>query len=249
MTATRSKSALCIASTAVGFLLLTAPTRAADIPALKAPIAAVAPVAVAWTGFYVGANGGYSWGSLDSSGSGVPAGASNPKVNGPFAGVQAGYNWQFEKLVLGVEGDWQYSWQKGTASSAAPAGTAGSGSNEGKTPFVGTARVRAGWANSKTLYYGTVGLAYGQATQTITTTPCTPVIGGGCLPGSPATSKESDNRMGWTAGGGIEWSFAPNWSAKLEYLHVDLGTASFFSGTVKTKVTDELARAGINYRF
>ena len=62
------------------------------------------------------------------------------------------------------------------------------------------------------------------------------------------------NRTGWTAGGGVEYGINRNWSAKLEYLHVDLGTASFMGAasgtpTLSVPITDDLARVGLNYRW
>jgi outer membrane immunogenic protein len=68
------------------------------------------------------------------------------------------------------------------------------------------------------------------------------------------TGTASNTNVGWTAGGGLEYGFNRNWSAKLEYLHIDLGTATFMGATSKTNtlnvpVTDDLVRAGVNYHW
>jgi outer membrane immunogenic protein len=155
----------------------------------------------------------------------------NPaKPSGFVGGVQAGYNFQTGPWVFGVEGDIQAA---GADDTFAPW--------KFSNPWFGTLRGRAGYAFSNVLFYGTAGLAFGELrAQTFGWT-------------------ESHTSAGWTIGAGAEVGFAPNWSAKLEYLYMDLG--SFSGGTYSlaplsaigirtdTDFRDHILRAGINYSF
>ncbi|QFR32892.1 outer membrane protein [Ancylobacter sp. TS-1] len=120
--------------------LLAVPAAAADL-AYKAPAAyAPPPMAFTWTGFYIGANAGYGWGTADWS----------PDIDGFIGGLQAGYNWQGAgPLVLGVETDIQY---------------ADVSSGIFSLDYFGTVRARIGYAFDQVLVYGTGGLAYGGGT-------------------------------------------------------------------------------------
>jgi outer membrane immunogenic protein len=261
---------------------------AADLaarPYVKAPVM-VDPV-WSWTGFYVGANGGYSWGrsrtdvSYFSSATGAPivppAGSITSAafdMNGGVAGGQAGYNWQVTNWVLGIEGDLQWSGEKGSAGyscvGVAPAGGAclpgltflPAGGLAGTTlaidqklQWFGTVRGRVGiLATPKVLFYGTGGVAFGEIKTTGTMSGFTPA---GVAVASIGSS--SDTRVGWTAGAGVEGKITQNWSAKLEYLYMDLGRfssgpftlapASAISTSVSSRFTDHILRAGINYEF
>jgi outer membrane immunogenic protein len=100
--------------------------------------------------------------------------------------------------------------------------------------------------------YATGGLAYGQLNSTLGSTTTTTV---GVV--TAASSSANVTRAGWTAGAGVEWAFLNRWSAKLEYIYVDLGTFNLtFPGTgpyatvvTSTHFTDNIVRAGINYSF
>ena len=153
----------------------------------------------------------------------------NPaKPSGFVGGVQAGYNFQTGPWVFGVEGDIQAA---GADDTFAPW--------KFSNPWFGTLRGRAGYAFSNVLFYGTAGLAFGELrAQTFGWT-------------------ESHTSAGWTIGAGAEVGFAPNWSAKLEYLHVELDEKTFFPGTAGCAVLAlcqmgadiDLVRVGLNYRF
>ena len=114
-------------------------------------------------------------------------------------------------------------------------------------PWLGTSRSRLGILVSEAvLLYGTAGIAYGQVKSTYN-------LG---LPGPVAAFNFKDTRAGWTAGAGIEGAFGGGWSAKLEYLYVDLGnhTSSFTVGptvisAIDSRVTDNIVRAGLNYKW
>lgn len=261
---------------------------AADLaarPYVKAPVM-VDPV-WNWTGFYVGANGGYSWGrsrtdvSYFNSATGAaiapPAGSitnASFDMNGGIAGGQAGYNWQSANWVYGIEGDLQWSGEKGSAGfNCAPTGPAGGACLPGLTflpagsaagtslsinqhlQWFGTVRGRVGiLATPKVLFYGTGGLAFGEIKTTGTMSGFTPA---GVAVGSVGSN--STTRAGWTAGVGVEGKITQNWSAKLEYLYIDLGRfgsgpftlapLSAISANVSSRFTDHILRAGINYQF
>lgn len=125
-----------------------------------------------------------------------------------------------------------------------------------------TFRGRAGvLAEPQTLLYVTGGLAIGEFNYTAQTTTSvqvfTPGLAGTTPFGAPivlagASASSSDTRVGWTAGGGVERKFSPNWSAKLEYLYMDFGSKTYFAGTANqadVSFHDHIFRAGINYAF
>jgi outer membrane immunogenic protein len=123
-------------------------------------------------------------------------------------------------------------------------------------PWFGTARARLGWASDNVLLYATGGLAYGRATLHAD------YLNNGLVFGTviSQTLDVAAIKTGWTAGGGIEAALAGGWSAKFEYLYVDLGslTGSFTTdfglgfttvNTVSVSVREHIARVGLNYRF
>jgi outer membrane immunogenic protein len=215
----------------ISLLALTASSAfAADIPraapAYKAP-ALVAPP-FSWTGLYVGINGGYGWGTSTWSGFGADA---DPK--GGLIGVTLGYNWQFpgSPWVFGLEGDVDWSNLRGSfANAACPLGC------ETRNNWLGTGRVRIGYAIDRVLPYLTGGFAVGDIKAN-----------------RAGFAGASSTELGWTIGAGIEAALAPQWTAKLEYLYVDLGntTCSAAACGVATNVDfrTHLLRAGVNFKF
>jgi len=264
------------------FASATAPALAADLPRKAPPPAPVMIPVVNWTGFYIGINGGYSWGkagrelSFFNPLTGIqiipPVGSgatSDSNLNGGLFGGQLGYNWQSGNWVFGFETDAQWTGQRGTASrlcgvlaTAAGACLPGvalgtSAAVEQHLDWFGTFRGRAGvLVTPSTLLYVTGGAAYGSLNTDITVTSITPLG----LPVSVTRSGDS-SKFGWTIGGGIESKlsmFGNNWSGKLEYLYMDLGTVESTTGigtgvligtNLSTRVTDSIFRAGINYQF
>jgi outer membrane immunogenic protein len=258
---------LLLASMALAGFAAIGPANAADM-ALKAP---PPPPWYDWSGFYIGANGGYSWGRSSTSYTvtGFPAFATSQNLDGGLGGGQIGYNWQFNKnWVWGLEADIQGSGQDGsvvdppitivTSSPFAALLTTAtiSGTFAQKLPWFGTVRARLGFEPSdRWLLYVTGGLAYGEVDSTASFT---------LVAASPAgtttftgSASGSNTQVGWTIGGGAEWALWNQWSAKLEYLYMDLGTFSAtFAGltpgttlTTSSHVTDNIFRAGINYHF
>ena len=287
------------AMAAFSALALTQIASAADLPR-KAPAYKPPPPPVySWTGFYVGGNGGYSWGKASGDVSdpnladfftslvSIPTSFSNSlKPKGAIAGGQIGYNWQLNPTwVVGLEGDIQWSGEKASRSQSASAvgseticlaptvpcttitNSASVNTNvEAKIDWFSTVRARAGVLITPTvLLYGTGGFAFGgvkvsgsgAANDEIT---CSGLCFAGVgrppsLSGAFAFS-QSKTKTGWTLGGGVEGALAGNWTWKAEYLYLDLGSNSGsvpdnFGGTVSwnTKFTDNIVRAGLNYRF
>jgi outer membrane immunogenic protein len=228
---------------------LSSAAFAADLP-VKA--AAPVPVVATWTGFYLGLNGGYSFGraSFDQSATfstiviptnGLLNGTGRNSVQGALFGGQIGYNWQFAgPWLFGLEADWQWADQKGGNNNCTPnasiaffgAGANGFGyclANEQKLTDFGTARARAGTVVHDSLWYVTGGVAWGTVKDShVFTSTSNSVIfpfAGGAGPFAGAGSF-STTRTGWTIGGGVETKLWNNWSVKLEYLHIDLGNVT-----------------------
>jgi outer membrane immunogenic protein len=244
---------------AVSTIALTQFASAADLP-VKAPVykAPVMAPMYNWTGFYIGLNAGYSWGRQDNSlvtTTGVTLLSNSDHLNGFIGGGQIGYNWQVNQWVFGLEADFQGSGQKGDGTFLDPGTTinavlvvpASSIAYTDKLDWFGTVRGRIGYAMGATgnwLPYVTGGWAYGHGEISGTTTS-----------GGVATSfSRSQDYSGWTVGGGVEWAFLNNWSAKVEYLYIDFGDGptvpvSATRDIVSGKMTDNILRAGLNYKF
>jgi outer membrane immunogenic protein len=213
-----------------GAALLVAPlaAQAADMRMpYKAPLRPVVAY-YNWTGFYAGINAGYAWGSSSWS---SPAISNNPK--GMLIGLTLGYNWQAGNFVYGLEGDIDWSMVKGSAACGV------SGDCETKNSWLGTARGRIGYAFDRFLPYITAGAAFGDIKATNTNIGFT---------GGSAT------KFGWTLGGGLEYAFLSNWTAKAEYLYVNLGSfdCGVSCGPVAPATVDFKAnvfRVGVNYKF
>ncbi|WP_245411148.1 outer membrane protein [Methylovirgula ligni] len=215
---------------------MIASASAADLPSIKeAPAYVPPPPVLSWTGFYVGAEGGYAWGESYQSQDGATTDTYHPR--GGFGGGTVGYNWQFSQFVLGLETDFS----GGDIVGSLPIGRyngygCGSGPCETRINWFGTARGRVGYAFNNVLIYGTGGYAYANIHTAIETAP---------------DFTGTSTRSGWTAGAGVEWLFAPSWSAKLEYLHADFGRFGF--GTDEpiptTAVRFDSVKAGVDYHF
>jgi outer membrane immunogenic protein len=140
--------------------------------------------------------------------------------SGVNGGIQAGYNWQSGQFVFGAETDLQLS---GANDTFAPW--------KFSNPWFGTLRGRAGMAMNNILLYATVGLAYGG------------------LKGQFAGISESKAHLGWAAGLGMEVGLTRNWSAKAEYLFVDLNDEGYIITGVNNGLESSLLRFGVNYHF
>jgi outer membrane immunogenic protein len=198
--------------------------NAADMPPRQTEMPVKAPLyepPFSWTGFYIGINGGGGFGRSDFSAP-FPTGSFN--TSGGLVGGTLGYNYQTGNIVLGAEGDIDWSDIHG---SAACAGT----SCETRNNWLGTARGRLGYTFGNFMPYVTGGLAVGDINTSIA-----------------GVGDASQTKAGWTAGGGIEAHISGPWSAKVEYLHVDLGRGASVLGS-DAKFQTDLVRAGLNYKF
>jgi outer membrane immunogenic protein len=263
-----------LSATVIAVALAAGSAFAADLPSRKAAPVYVAPPPPPpmWTGFYVGLNigGGFSANGGNNSylpysdprfAAGAPlvggpnlfflpgGGTTGNNTGGVVGGGQIGYNYQFgNSIVIGAEADFQGTsitgGNQGNTAGAypspfLPAGgfltplATGNGGNVG-LPWFGTVRGRAGYLVTPTLLlYGTGGFAYGgvQAFQ------------------------QSNTSTGWTAGGGVEWMFLPHWTAKLEYLYVDLDSSGINGAITGWQLGNNhhpqlnVVRTGVNYLF
>jgi outer membrane immunogenic protein len=213
-----------------GVLLGVGAANAADLQ--RAPVYTKAPPPVDvfnWTGFYIGANIGYSAGRSNINGFG------STDLNGVVGGGQIGYNWQgpASPFVFGVEIDAQGTGQDASA-------TIGTATLTESLPWFATFRGRVGYAFAPMfMIYATGGAAVVDHKFNLAVT-------------GVGTATSEDTRLGWTAGAGIEGAFARNWSWKVEYLHLDTGTFNTNALGVlpiSLRVTDDIGRFGINYRF
>ena len=178
-----------------------------------------------WTGFYVGINGGGGWGRSQWDG------LNTFDVSGGLIGGTVGYNWQFGQVVVGAEGDIDWSGIKGTTTVLCPGGC------ETRNKWLATVRGRLGLAFDRFLPYFTGGLALGDINATL------PLLPGGSI-----------SNAGWTVGAGVEVGVVSNVSLKAEYLYVDLG--NFNCGLncglppgSNVSFTTNVFRGGANLRF
>jgi opacity protein-like surface antigen len=224
--------------------------RSADLSLpYKAPIE---PPVAGWSGFYLGLNvgGGIGNGRSDFAIVGGPAFAAvNNSLSGAIGGAQAGFNWQTGVTVVGVETDFQASNVKGGISAPCLPGLCGlplTATYSQNVPWFGTVRGRVGVTSGGWLAYATAGYAYGRL-ETDAMASAGPAA---------ASASLRETRNGWTAGGGIEIAMMPGWSAKLEYLFLDLGrtnTTFVLPGlpgiTDDARLTMNVVRVGVNHRF
>jgi outer membrane immunogenic protein len=246
--------------------------KAADMPQYTPPPVVTAVPSWDWSGFYIGLNAGYGWGQND----GVNMSFTDPGLaffgpclaagscitgisydrNGFVGGAQAGYNWQIDQFVLGLEADIQYSDMDGSgaiATAVAPF-AAGSFSSNSEIQWFGTLRARAGLAIDRALIYATGGLAYGSVKDNF--------AWGYPTLGQVYLGRDSSTEWGWTAGAGFEYAMTDNFILGAEVLYFDLGSTSVpgipiagFVPPVGTSLTGNydhdgvIARARASYKF
>lgn len=261
---------MLLASVAAGGLVAASNAAlAADLPSRAPPIIPV-PI-FTWAGFYAGVNAG---GAFSSGGGGessifVPRGTfvAFPAFNGGTVlvtnggsrsgftgGVQAGFNWQFGQFVAGIEADFQGISNSGgnrgggvIVAGNFPDGFAVVGTRD-RLNWFGTIRGRLGFAWDRLLVYGTGGFAYG---------------GGDSNNNFGFNGSNDDTRTGWSAGGGLEWAFTNNLTARIEALYTELdqndrgivgvtnnGTVVFLGqGNNSNNNGFTVVRAGLNFKF
>lgn len=201
-----------LALATAGMVVAAGAATAADLPRGPTPYySAPASAGYNWGGFYAGVNAGYQWGKITNS---------SIDPSGLAGGLQAGYNWQYGQFVFGGETDIQAS---GADDTFAP--------YKFSNPWFGTLRGRIGYAMNNILFYGTVGLAYGE------------------LKAENFALDETKTHSGWTGGLGMEVGLTPNWSAKVEYLYMDLSNRSYSLTGTDNGLQANLLRFGVNYHF
>jgi outer membrane immunogenic protein len=262
--------------------------QAADLPTRKEAPPVFVPPPFTWTGFYVGVNAGGVWTNGGNASttvfangfpigtiSGVPATLADvfPGSNfgggqsGFIGGGQAGYNWQTGAFVFGVETDFDGTTLSRSRSVIGPTFVEPifglndffTANGSVKLDWLGSTRGRVGYTyfDNRLLIYGTGGVAYGGASSRLDAFDAVDGF-------SFSTSGGSSSRVGWTAGGGVEYAFTNNWIIGAEYLYYNLGSrnlnivpnvaaSDFFGANVfsQTKIsfTGSVARARISYKF
>ena len=229
---------------------------AADLSPRTYTKAPVADPLYNWTGFYFGVNAGVGLGRSLSQltvpdGSATLGETSRFGAAGAIGGGQLGYNWQFGQWVFGVETDLQGSGIEDSRTCGIYCQPkAVSAQFDQKLDWFGTVRGRVGLATGPALSYVTGGLAYGGVKTSIAE----------ALPGSGgsinlSSAGISETRAGWTVGGGVEASLGGNWTGKVEYLYLDLGTQSAAlpfttlpGQSFSSEIREHIFRAGVNYR-
>lgn len=233
-----------------------------------------ATYATGWVGLYVGINAGgmnsadnsFGFSATDTGNAGLGSIFSGPGAlprsftmteSGGLVGGTIGYNWQITPhWILGAEADLDYAGLRSSATLIGPFGT--QYPHRLSMDFLGTARGRLGYAPTPDLLlFGTGGLAYAKTNfgSAFVCTNCAPLSATEPLT-STSTSKLS---LGWSAGAGTEWKFSTHWSAKAEYVYVDLGPIgntivytygpSISTLTSKHDIREHVFRLGLNWQM
>lgn len=207
------------------------PSFAADLPRNTAPMQPYyAPTpAFNWTGFYLGINTGYGFGSYTGGGS-TPFGAADAGV---FGGT-VGYNYQINQFLVGLESD--YDWTSFNSSKTYLVPTIG---ESAKVDGLWTLRGRAGYTMDNVLLFATGGYAGGVIRSNLTN------------PTVPVSYGSSNYSNGYAFGGGLEYAFTNAISVKAEYLYTSLDKQSIFGGAYATSVAlhESLVRGGVDFHF
>lgn len=232
------------------FLLAATAVIAVSSAAVAADTVAVEPVvpAYSWAGGYAGVHLGYGWGrtkvtELDGysfSSSGDTEFKFNS--NGFLGGVHAGYNWQSDRLVYGVELDFTAADINNTVANSMIPGSDESFST--KIDWFSTARARLGYSIDRFLPFVTGGVAFGHVRSSYDDND----------EGQDNHAIADDVVAGWTVGAGAQYALTDNWSLRAEYLYVDLkdSQGAFSDGETFRYDFDNnihVVRLGASYRF
>jgi outer membrane immunogenic protein len=199
--------------------LIAAPALAADLRPMTAkapPMAAYAPVPI-WSGFYIGIHGGYGWGDAEYNNNapgylipGLAGTRFDHEIDGGKVGGHVGFNWQWNQIVLGLEGSGTYTEIERTVTSP----FFGTDTFSTELRALGTITPRLGFAAGNALFYVKGGVAFGDIETRATS----------FVAGAPVFVEASDTRVGWTVGGGLEYAVTPNWIFGIEGNYYDFGS-------------------------
>jgi outer membrane immunogenic protein len=225
---------------AATLVTVTGGAFAADLPNVKGPpVFAPPPPVFSWTGVYIGGQAGYQWGTSDptlvTAGGAFVAGEPSYNNEGVVGGGHAGFNYQVSQFVFGIEGDIE-----GTSYSGSGLSATGAFRSSTRDDIEGSVRGRVGFAWDRVLFYGTGGVAFASIDNSFG------------LAGGPSLFSATSGRVGWTAGGGVEYAIDPNWSVRVEYRYTDYGDYNFatFPGfALREHETDNRVEAGFSYKF
>ena len=246
---------LLLGTTMIAGLMITSAAQAADMPLKAPPRAYSVPEVGDWTGFYIGVHAGYGWGkgTLDDLDIADVNDAPfhNPKPKGGVFGGHAGFNWQTGRFVGGLEVDYSFANLKETQSFSQSFSCGDdctdtiSRTLRSKVDALASTRARAGFLLTDSLLaYGTAGIGWAQSQASEARTDCTEC--------NTNTFTAKSNNFGWVAGGGLEYKLTQNVLLRGEYLHYDFGSVgyAFENGpTVNTKLTVDVARGGLSFKF
>jgi outer membrane immunogenic protein len=214
---------------------------AADLPLPSLP-PSPSPIVYNWTGLYLGINGGFGTGNSNWSDGPVGTSGSFP-ISGFLVGGTLSVNYQIGEYVFGIEGDGDWTnlhGNSGLTCGAISAVVTPPVSCQTQSQWLATVRGRVGYAFDRILLYGTGGAAFGNMQTGL----------------NPPSTFDSTVEAGWTVGAGLEFAFAQNWTAKVEYLFVDLpngscttvGNCGGAAGSI-VSFNENIIRAGLNFKF
>jgi outer membrane immunogenic protein len=212
---------------------------AADMP-IKAPPRPAPPPVYNWTGFYVGGHVGYLWGRTHVEEDGVVV--DNAPTNGVIGGALAGYNWQYNQFVFGLEGDFGWTNADGTGNTLPPViTTTTQAPNTYDFKWTSHVRGRLGYAADRWLFFVAGGLAIADFNfheGAITTTTTTQITGA--------------TYVGWSIGGGVEYAITQNLLARVEFLYDDFGHKDYVGSDgdpYRVSLTGRTLRGALAWKF
>jgi outer membrane immunogenic protein len=207
--------------------------QAADLANLAPMSAAVPATLYNWGGFYVGVQGVYSYGDVDSAY--VIASSGSIRTKGHGGGLHAGYNHQIANWVMGVEADIEASGADGSRTNIV------AGRDTLEMQWSGSARARIGYAFDRTLIYSTAGVAVGSFEN----------ISRVRVLGVNIIDSDKNTHAGWTAGAGVEMALTQNMTMRAEYRYSAFGKKDYDLFLVSARNEPELhsTRIGLSYKF
>lgn len=209
-----------LALSSVAVLPLSATAFAADVIQYEpAPVAVEVAPQYSWAGGYTGLYLGYAWNKFKNTGRSYNH---NSKPDDAKIGAYAGWNFQEDNIVYGVEGDAGYSWAKKTVNGL-----------QSKQTFDGSLRARVGIDYDAIMPYLTAGVA------------------GSNVKLATADASKSKFRVGFTAGAGVEARLTDNIIGRVEYRYTDFGNKTYNLGaeSVRSKLQTHDVRIGVGYKF